>query len=138
MKIDGACHCGRISYEAEIDPNKVAICNCTDCQTLSGTTFRVIVPAPEATLRLTGEPKIYIKTTSDSGAPREQAFCPECGSPIYATSVGDGPKVYGIRLGTCNQRDQLQPKRHTWHRSALPWLGDLGSLPSLEKGPAQK
>jgi hypothetical protein len=34
MKIDGGCHCGYITYVAEIDPDKVGICHCTDCQTL--------------------------------------------------------------------------------------------------------
>ena len=34
MKVDGRCHCGSSPYEAEIDPEKVAICHCTDCQTL--------------------------------------------------------------------------------------------------------
>jgi hypothetical protein len=33
MKIDGSCHCGCITYEAEIDPTKVMICHWTDCQT---------------------------------------------------------------------------------------------------------
>ena len=40
MKVDGGCHCGFITYEAEIDPEKVMICNCTDCQRLSGSSFR--------------------------------------------------------------------------------------------------
>ena len=35
MKIDGACHCGEIRYEADVDPEKVALCNRTDCQWLS-------------------------------------------------------------------------------------------------------
>lgn len=35
MKVDGGCHCGRIAYEAEIDPAGVLVCHCTDCQTLS-------------------------------------------------------------------------------------------------------
>jgi hypothetical protein len=34
MKIDGRCHCGYIAYEAEIDPENVLVCHCTDCQTL--------------------------------------------------------------------------------------------------------
>jgi hypothetical protein len=29
MKIDGCCHCGYITYEAEIDPEKILICHCT-------------------------------------------------------------------------------------------------------------
>jgi hypothetical protein len=32
MKIDGACHCGYITYVAEIDPDNVGLCHCTDCQ----------------------------------------------------------------------------------------------------------
>ena len=42
MKIDGGCHCGYIAYEAEVDPDKVRICHCTDCQTLSGSAFRTV------------------------------------------------------------------------------------------------
>jgi hypothetical protein len=30
MKIDGGCHCGYITYEAEADPEKTTICHCTD------------------------------------------------------------------------------------------------------------
>src|SRR4029450_12628237 len=40
MKIDRGCHCGKIRYAAEVDPGKVVICHCTDCQTLSGSAFR--------------------------------------------------------------------------------------------------
>ena len=39
MKVDGHCHCGEITFEAEVDPDAVNICHCTDCQTLSGTAF---------------------------------------------------------------------------------------------------
>jgi hypothetical protein len=134
MKIDGGCHCGAIAYEAEIDPEMVSICHCSDCQTLSGTAFRVAIFAPEEKFRLTrGEPKIYVKT-GESGNKRAQAFCAECGSPIYATSVGEGPKAYGIRVGTARQRDQLPPKRQIWHRSAVAWLPELEGLVTKEKG----
>ena len=48
MKIDGTCHCGNITYQAEIDPEQVYICHCTDCQSICGTAFRWgINPAPE-------------------------------------------------------------------------------------------
>ena len=132
MKIDGACYCGYITYEAEIDPDEVWICHCTDCQTLSGTAFRTLVIVPEdAFLIFSGVPKIYVKTGS-SGAKREQSFCPECGSPFYSTSLGDGPKVYNIRLGTVRQRDELPPKKQYWSRSALHWLSDLDTVPKIE------
>ena len=63
MKIDGRCHCGYISYEAEIDPDTVAICNCTDCQSLSGSAFRTVVPTKKGSFKLlSGELKVYVKT----------------------------------------------------------------------------
>ncbi len=132
MKIDGGCHCGNITYEAEVDPEKAAICHCTDCQSLSGTAFRtVVISLVDAFTLLSGEPKMYAKI-GGSGAKRIQAFCPDCGSQIYATSVGDGPKIYGIRLGTVRQRDELPPKRQFWHRSAQKWLADLGAIPTID------
>ncbi len=132
MKIDGGCHCGDITYEAEIDPETVGICHCTDCQALSASAFRTLVMAPEDDFRiLSGDPKIYVKTGS-SGAKRAQGFCPECGSAIYATAVGDGPKVYNIRLGTVRQRAELTPKKQIWFRSALHWLPGLDSIPKVE------
>ena len=84
MKVDGRCHCGHIAYEAEVDPGKVVICHCTDCQTLSGSAFRTVVPTNEGTFKLlSGEPKVYVKT-GESGNKRVQTFCPDCGTPIYS------------------------------------------------------
>jgi hypothetical protein len=75
-----------------------------------------------------------VKTTSDSGNPRVQAFCPRCGSPIYSTSPGDGPRPsYMLRVGILRQRGQFVPKRQNWFRSAMPWLSGLGAIQKNEK-----
>lgn len=133
MKIDGGCQCGHITYEAEVDPEQVGLCNCTDCQIFSGGAFRVGVPIPESDFHLlTGALKTYVKT-AESGNKRAQVFCPECGTHLYSTSVGEGAKVFRIRTSTARQRDDLPPKRQGWHRSAQPWLADLASLPSREQ-----
>jgi hypothetical protein len=135
MKIDGGCHCGYITYEAEVDPDKVAICNCTDCQTLSGSAFRTIAFARENSFKLrSGAVKAYVKT-AESGTKRPQCFCPECGTPIYATTIGDGPKIHAIRVGTARQRDELIPKVHIWYRSAQRWITELDSISKIEKQP---
>lgn len=134
MKIDGACHCGGITIEGEVDPATVSICHCTDCQTSSGGAFRVSVPVPGTTFKMTGKPANYLKTTADSGNPRLQAFCPTCGSSIYSTSPGDGPQAaYMVRVGILRQRDQLVPKRQIWFRSARDWLAGLDGIRKVEK-----
>ena len=134
MKIDGSCHCGTITIEGEADPEKTQICHCTDCQTSTGSVFRVSVPVSGASFRMSGQPATYVKTTADSGKPRVQAFCPRCGSPIYSTTPGDGPQPsYTVRVGILRQRQQFVPKRQNWVRSALPWLGGLGAIHKNEK-----
>ena len=133
MKIDGACHCGYVRVEGEADPEKTTVCHCTDCQASTGSAFRVNVPVPGATFRITGQPATYLKTTAESGNPRLQAFCPRCGSPIYATSAGEGPKAYGVRAGTVRQRDQFVPKVQIWSRSRQQWAADLASIRMIEK-----
>jgi hypothetical protein len=136
MKIDGRCHCGHIAYEAEIDPDQVQICHCTDCQTLTGSAFRTVAMSREGSFRLLrGTLKTYVKT-AESGRQREQSFCPECGTPIYSTRPGGGPKAHALRLGSIVQRDALVPKLQIWRRSARPWLAALGTIPAAEKGVA--
>lgn len=134
MKVTGRCHCGKISFAAEIDPGAVRICHCTDCQTLSGSAFRVNVGSLPGTFRLTsGEPKTYIKTTADSGNHRAHGFCPDCGTPLWATSPEPNPRSYGLRVGTLDCRAELKPARQGWFRSALPWTQDLTGVARIER-----
>jgi hypothetical protein len=136
MNVTGRCHCGRITFEAEIDPAQVRICHCTDCQTLSGSAFRVNVGSVPGTFRLlSGSPKTYIKTTADSGTHRAHGFCPDCGTPLWATSTDVNPSSYGLRVGTLDCRTQLKPSRQGWFRSALPWSQDLTGVARVERQP---
>ena len=132
MKIDGAYHCGSIAYEAHIDPERIRICHCNDCQVLSGTAFRATVPVREADFHLLrGELSEYIKI-AESGRSRVQTFCGKCGSPIYATSTGGENRQFGIRLGTVTQRRELTPTREFWRRSALSWVSELSCAEVFE------
>jgi hypothetical protein len=136
MKVTGGCHCGHIKYEAEVDPATVRVCHCTDCQRLTGTAFRANIASLPGTFRFTsGTPKIYIKT-AESGNQRAHAFCPECGTPIYAAAPEPNPSTYGLRVGGIDQRTQLgAPTRQIWCRSALPWSMDLTQTERFERQP---
>jgi len=134
MHVTGSCHCGQVTYEAEVDPARVSICNCTDCQVLSGSAYRVTVPAPASTFRLlSGKLKVYVKT-ADSGNKRRHAFCPNCGTPVSATEDSDTPSGYGLRVGALAQKAQLPPQRRIWCVSALDWAQDVSGLPGTERG----
>lgn len=128
MNVEGSCHCGKITYRAVVDPARVGICHCTDCQVLTGTAYRVSVPvAVDAFTLLSGRPTHYVKT-ADSGNKRVQAFCGDCGSPIYSCAA-DAPTTYALRIGGLRQRADLPPVRQIWCDSSLAWATDLRVLP---------
>lgn len=133
MHIDGRCHCGGVSFTAQIDPARVMVCHCADCQVLSGAPCRAVVIAPYDTLVLHGQTKSYVKV-ADSGNRRAQVFCPVCATPLFATAP-ENPTSVVIRLGCVAQRAALVPSAQIWQHSALPWLDELRNVPS---SPAQQ
>lgn len=127
MHIDGACHCGAVSFTAEIDPGRVMVCHCTDCQVLSGAPFRAVVAAAYESLSIQGQTKRYVKV-AQSGNRRAQVFCPECGTPLWAAPA-ENPTAAVIRLGCVKQRAQLRPAVQIWQHSELDWVSKLSSIP---------
>ena len=129
MKVDGQCHCGAVRFEAEVAPGAIGICHCTDCQTLTGSPYRVTVICSGEWIRMTGKPPRTYAKVGDNGCTRVQHFCPDCGSPLFTSGEGDASDDWGTRWGSIRQRGGLKPMRQIWCRSAAPWINDLKGLP---------
>jgi hypothetical protein len=127
MKIEGSCHCGKIGYQAEINPAFVIICHCADCQTISGAPFRAAVPVKTENFEVNGQPRSYVKT-ADSGRKIALSFCADCGTALYSAAL-ENPVVFNLRLGAIKQRAQLTPQAQYWCHSAMPWAMDISALP---------
>ena len=133
MKIDGHCHCGEITFEAEVDPDALNICHCTDCQTLSGTAFRVNIPAPaEHFVLLSGTPKTYIKTAEL----RRPKAAINAGTPSAVIAARRSmPALWTIRRPMPCASVRLPSVRPS-HRGGrfggvLLWIGSTRSPPCL-------
>lgn len=127
MNVTGQCHCGQLRYRSKVDPEKVSICHCTDCQVLTGCAYRISAHTRVEDFELlSGKLKIYVKV-ADSGAKRVQAFCPDCGTPLYAEAL-ENPTVRSLRVGSIDQRTAIAPRRQIWCRSALPWTADISKI----------
>ncbi len=135
-KVNGGCHCQAVQYKAQIDEAKVILCHCEDCQTMSGAPYRGAVVVAGQDFDLSGTVKNYIKKAA-SGNDRIQAFCPECGTHMYATAVDGDPadKVYNVRLGTVQQRNELSPTIEIWCDSAQAWLPEVAGTKKIAKQP---
>ena len=84
--------------------------------------------APFESLVIKGQTKSYIKV-AQSGNRRAQVFCPECGTPLWATAP-ENPTSVIIRLGCVKQRAKFRPTAQIWQHSALPWASQLASVPA--------
>ena len=132
MNVNGACLCGHITFSAVIDPDKVIVCHCTDCQRHAATAFGVVVRVVDEQFELhTGTMKTYVKT-AESGTKRALTFCPECGTRIYAKTVGEGMQFTGLRTGTLEQCAELVPSAQVYYRSSQPWIDRLNDIPAHE------
>jgi hypothetical protein len=127
MKVDGSCHCGAVTYDAEINPDQVVICHCTDCQTFSSAPYRVSVfGVPSESIQIEGSPKTYIKT-GGSGRKVLVAFCGDCGTALYSTK-SDTDAPLNLRIGAIKQRDELVPKMQGFCGSAMPWATNIDGI----------
>jgi hypothetical protein len=132
MHVDGQCLCGFLAYEAEVDAASVLICNCSDCQVLSGSAFRVTVPVLDNSFKLVrGEPRTYVKIAA-SGRKRVLGFCPECGTSVYSRPEDGEAGYFGLRVGSLNQRAKLVPREQIWRRTAQGWIDHIADLPASE------
>ncbi len=133
MHVNGECQCGRIAYEAKVDPELSSVCNCTDCQKFSGSPWRASIPARVEDFRLLrGTLKTYVKT-ADSGAKRLQAFCGDCGSAVYATSE-ENQTIFNLRLGGLKQARTCRRSGRSGWSPPSPGAHDISNVPGVPKG----
>ena len=122
IHVNGSCHCGNIQIEAQVKLSEVRACHCTDCQKMSGAPLRAIALAPANKINIAGNPTEYIKI-GDSGNKRIQAFCPDCGTQLFATDMNK--TVYNLRTGFLEQKNELKPKTHVFTHSAMTWVSEI-------------
>ena len=132
MHVDGSCYCRANRFVAEIEPKRVGICHCTDCQIFSSSAFRTrVLMMGEDFELLAGTPAVFEKT-AESGARRQLWFCSSCGTHLYGSTVREERILYSVRVGCLAQRAELAPVAQVWCRSELPWISSLRELRRVE------
>src|ERR1700726_5104114 len=98
LPMTGGCSCGAIRYEIASFPLLLYTCNCTDCQTASGSAFALNMPVKTKDFHiLQGEPKGW-RRLSPTGADVTSWFCGDCGGRIYGERAGR-PATINIPAG---------------------------------------
>jgi hypothetical protein len=122
LPMTGGCSCGAIRYEITSFPLLLYTCNCTDCQTASGSAFALNMPVAAKGFRITkGVPKPW-HHTSPMGVAVISWFCGDCGGRLYGDRAGR-EEIVNLRAGTLDDTRWLNPVAHMYLKSA-PRLGE--------------
>ncbi len=117
--IKGVCHCGAINYELTSDPQLSFICQCRQCQRITGTGHSAEFVMPSKNTSISGELKFY-EMVSNNGNAVSSGFCPTCGNPVLKKSSGY-PGLLFFHAATLDNPSLFKPQKVFWHASHQPW-----------------
>jgi hypothetical protein len=119
--LPGGCLCGTSRYEIVSDPLTLYACHCTDCQTVSGASFTLImVVTRDAVAVREGSPEPHERSRAD-GRKKTIFRCPLCLTALWGSRI-EAPDFATIYAGTLDHSSALEPVGHIWTRSAQPWI----------------
>jgi len=134
LPMTGGCSCGAIRYEIASFPLLLYTCNCTDCQTASGSAFALNMPVLTKDFHIRqGVPKGW-HHTSPTGVAVISWFCGDCGGRIYGERAGR-PESMNVRAGTLDDTTWLVPVAHMFMTSAQRWVLPAANAECHEIGP---
>jgi hypothetical protein len=134
---EGGCLCGAVRYRVTDAPARTTVCHCTFCQRRTGSAFAFMAYFKQEHVEIISRTlKTYEHRSDESNRSLRIDFCPNCGTTV-AMTVETLPGKRGIAGGTFDDPSWLQVQRHTWLRSAQPWIVVPPGVEQFEKSSFQ-
>jgi hypothetical protein len=133
MTIEGGCLCKAVRYSSSAQPVITRVCWCRTCQYVAAGSATVNVFFRTESFTAQGETRDYA-SVADSGNIIHRRFCPQCGTPLF-TGAEARPHVIGVRAGTLDDPNSVQPAMTIWTDSAPRWACIAESIPRVARQP---
>lgn len=119
---EGGCVCGAVRYRVKGTPIRTSLCHCTFCQRRTGSAFGIGVyfKGEDVEVRQ-GALTSYEHRSDESRRWLRMEFCPVCGTTVTWT-LELLPGARAIAGGTFDDPSWFKVERHSWMRSAHPWI----------------
>lgn len=117
--ISGRCACGAISYTTTSKPAFTLICQCRQCQRISGSGHAAQFAVPVEATVIEGEVRFY-EQMAESGNAVGSGFCANCGSPMLKKTA-KRPDLYFFHAGTLDNPATFDPQVVVYSDSGQPW-----------------
>jgi len=123
----GHCHCGQVTWTAEIPEEKHVLCHCGACKLQGGGEFTLNQVIPKSNFKLTkGDLKVYTYK-ADSGNNTDCYMCANCGSAPYHHQRVMGDDTIVIRTGLLEGTDKWgKPAAEIYDKFRASWLPQTG------------
>ena len=121
----GGCACGAVRFRATGAPRFAFICQCGDCQKMTGSGHAVQFCHDAARFEVSGSPAEWAREAA-SGHVVTKYFCGTCGNPLYG-HTSRAPDIVMALAGALDDPGQVTPDRMFFHEDAQPW--DTASVP---------
>lgn len=117
--LKGHCLCGSVQYEIKGKPQFSFLCQCRQCQRITGSGHSAEFAVSDEITSITGELKCY-DMTSDNGNTISSGFCSNCGNPVLKRSSGY-PGLLFFHAATLENPALFKPQKVFWASSSQPW-----------------
>jgi hypothetical protein len=118
-----SCSCGQLRIICDIEPVRISICHCLECQKRTGSVFGTQARFPRAFVTIEGRAAQWTRT-GESGQPATFNFCPECASTVYWEAAA-APGFVTVAVGAFADPSFPPPhvsvyeeRRHAWALAA--------------------
>lgn len=130
--MSGGCACGKVRFEAAVDPSDAYLCHCRMCQRATGSVSVAFVNAKLEEVIWIGQPDWY-----DSSPIARRPFCARCGTSLGFMFAEDADKM-DLTVASFDDPSPFKPKHHfgseSMHRN---WI-DSAALPEYRSEDYQK
>ncbi|KAI0337032.1 hypothetical protein BDW22DRAFT_1340609 [Trametopsis cervina] len=138
---NGACLCGKITYELIGNPIFSVLCHCDNCRKFSGAAFAWNHAFATPNVHITaGEDllKTYEDTATLGGVPVHKKFCSNCGSSLIVFQPAR-PVITVVTSGTIvgDVSEKWKPMMEVFCKNRAKWLPDMGNKCFLESVPGK-
>ncbi|MDH3695326.1 MAG: GFA family protein [Gammaproteobacteria bacterium] len=118
-RISGRCACGAIKYSTTAKSQFTLICQCRQCQRISGSGHAAQFAVPVNDTTIEGEVSFYDQI-ADSGNTVSSGFCATCGSPMMKKTT-KAPELYFFHAATMDDPSAFKPQVVVYEDSKQPW-----------------
>ncbi|CAF1140866.1 unnamed protein product [Rotaria sp. Silwood1] len=113
---------------------ETCVCHCKSCRRAGGSLASINVIVPESAVEITGQPKIYHDSNTDSGTTIQRTFCDNCGSPIYSTT----PTMPGVRIVKLGLFDEIpKPSFELYCKTRPSWNKPIDDAKQFDAMPTK-